>query len=233
MRRLHLLSMTCVAAFGISCEWAADPDAAQTPPVAAAPTAEPIVAATVEPRPEPIEIAPKAPAPQPDADAEARRERVDELTAFLSEQRTGLTPDEVRVLAATIVDESDRHGLDMRLVLALMYVESRYNAFAVSPVGAIGLMQILPPTGEELAEQLGIEWRGPQTLFDPVANVRMGVAYVKWLSDRYGKMSTALAAYNWGPGTVDRRLRRGTPVPRVYPGLVMDAYTTAKKRHRS
>jgi soluble lytic murein transglycosylase len=105
-----------------------------------------------------------------------------------------------------------------------MYVESRFNNFAVSPVGAMGLMQILPSTGEELAGRYGIPWHGPQTLFDPVVNVRLGSAYLRELSNRYGELSTALAAYNWGPGRIDRRLRRGHRLPTEYPRLVFEAH---------
>ena len=99
-----------------------------------------------------------------------------------------------------------------------MHVESRFYNFAVSPVGAIGLMQVMPETGEELAARLGIHWVGPQTLFDPTVNVRLGVAYLRELSDRYdGNLPTALAAYNWGPGHIDRRLRLGTATARPVP----------------
>ena len=111
------------------------------------------------------------------------------------------------------------------LVLAVIAVESGGHAFAVSPVGALGLMQILPPTGEELAQKLGVSWKGAQTLFDPYVNVRLGSAYLRELADRYdGELSTALVAYNWGPGRIDRRIRRGSPLPKKYARLVFDAY---------
>ena len=115
-------------------------------------------------------------------------------------------------------------------MLAVIHVESRYNAFAVSPVGAMGLMQIMPATGVELAARTGIPWRGPQTLFDPILNVRMGVAYLRELTNRFGDIELALAAYNWGPSHIDRRLRRGTPAPVVYPRLVLDAYAAKALR---
>jgi soluble lytic murein transglycosylase len=105
-----------------------------------------------------------------------------------------------------------------------MHVESRFNAFALSPVGAIGLMQVMPATGEELAADLGVVWRGAQTLFDPFVNLRLGVAYLKQLESRYGDTATALAAYNWGPGHIDRRIRRGRALPTEYPKLVLDAH---------
>jgi soluble lytic murein transglycosylase-like protein len=146
------------------------------------------------------------------------------MEEYIARHPTGLTEYEVAELARTIVTEARRHELDPTLVLAVMRVESRYYNFAVSPVGAMGLMQVMPKTGEEIAAKLDIPWRGPRTLFDPIANVRLGVAYLKQLSERYGSLPTALAAYNWGPGRVDRRLRRGVPVPTGYPLLVKEAY---------
>jgi soluble lytic murein transglycosylase len=150
--------------------------------------------------------------------------RVQALAAYLETKPTGLTRSEITELARAVLAESGRYQLDPRLVLAVMHVESRYQTFAVSPVGAMGLMQLLPTTAMELADELGIPWQGTQTLFDPVVNVRLGTAYVKQLSDRYGSVRTALAAYNWGPGHIDRRLRSGESLPEVYPTLVLDAY---------
>jgi len=152
------------------------------------------------------------------------------IDRFASRRRTGLTGPEIEAVAQAIVDVSKQHELDPSLVLAVIHVESRYNAYAVSPVGAMGLMQILPSTGRELAARQGIAWSGPKTLFDPVTNVRLGVAYLKQLSDRYGSTSIALAAYNWGPGRIDRRMRRGTPMPRVYPTLVLEAVSAHRQR---
>jgi soluble lytic murein transglycosylase-like protein len=144
--------------------------------------------------------------------------------AHLQSQHTGLSQREVYELSATVVEEAARHDLDPELVLAVMQVESNCYHMAVSPVGALGLMQLLPSTGEELARHYNIEWRGPETLFDPFVNVKLGVAYLGRLSDRYRSMPTALAAYNWGPGRIDRRLRRGARVPSLYAKQVMRAY---------
>jgi len=152
------------------------------------------------------------------------------ITQALLRRPTGLTPLEVDAVARTIVAEAKRHALEPSLVLAVMHVESRFYNFAVSPVGAMGLMQVMPQTGAELAERLGVRWVGPQTLFDPTANVQLGVAYLRQLSDRYGSLETALAAYNWGPGHIDRRLRRGTAMPEQYPSLVLEAYTRGRGR---
>jgi len=153
------------------------------------------------------------------------------IAATLSRRPTGLTADEVAAVARTIVVEARRYALEPSLVLAVMHVESRFYNFAVSPVGAIGLMQVMPDTGAYLAARIGIDWVGPETLFDPTTNVRLGVAYLRELSDRYGNLETALAAYNWGPGRIDRRLRLGTALPDEYPNLVLEAY--AQRRGRS
>ena len=155
------------------------------------------------------------------------------IQAFLEARHTGLARFEVAQLARTIVAEAHRNALDPVLVMALIHVESRFNNFAVSPVGAMGLMQILPSTGEEIAAELGITWHGPQTLFDPIANVRIGVAYLHQLSERYEDLPTALAAYNWGPGRIDRRIRRGTTLPTDYPRLVLEAHAVTQGKDRS
>ncbi|NRA07143.1 MAG: lytic transglycosylase domain-containing protein [Myxococcales bacterium] len=151
--------------------------------------------------------------------------RVDAVLAQLLGQQsnTGLTRDELSDLAETVVETADLYDFDYALVLAVIYVESRFDAFAISPKQALGLMQILPSTGEWMATKLGIPWEGPQTLFDPSTNVQIGVAYLRELTDRYGRLETALAAYNWGPTAIDRRLARGADLPRSYAGLVMEA----------
>ena len=143
---------------------------------------------------------------------------------FLKNRHSGLAEEELLQLADTIVSEAHRHDLDPQLVIAVIRVESAGYNFAVSRVGAFGLMQIMPPTGEELARELDLPWYGPDTLFDPIVNVKMGTAYLRELADRYDDdIETALAAYNWGPGRIDRRIRRGAVVPSLYWRAVMDA----------
>jgi soluble lytic murein transglycosylase len=127
-----------------------------------------------------------------------------------------------------IAAESSRADLPLELVLAVIQVESSGYNFAVSPVGAMGLMQLMPATAEGVARRIGLRWVGPTTLFDPVSNVRLGVFYLRELLDRYGSVTTALAAYNWGPTRIAERLRRGEPVPALYAQRVLSVYEKAK-----
>lgn len=151
------------------------------------------------------------------------QEIVRQIFDRLSMRHTALPERERIALVQTILREARAQNLAPSLVVAVIEVESAGYHLAVSQVGAMGLMQILPSTGKELAAQLNIEWKGPDTLFDPTINVKLGTAYLRQLADRYGSVDIALAAYNWGPGRIDRRLRRGASVPSRYIEQVMRA----------
>ncbi len=105
--------------------------------------------------------------------ARERRETIESVVEYLEERHTGLSHREIRRVAEVIVDECTEHDIDPSLVLAVIQVESAGYHRAMSHVGALGLMQIMPATGETLARDLGMEWHGPEMLFDPVVNVRL------------------------------------------------------------
>lgn len=96
---------------------------------------------------------------------------------------------------AAIATAAERHGLDPKLLHALVVVESAYRNEACSPVGACGLAQLMPGTADEL---------GVRDRFDPAENLSGGAAYLARQMLRFGDLRLALAAYNAGPGRVAR-----------------------------
>jgi soluble lytic murein transglycosylase-like protein len=92
---------------------------------------------------------------------------------------------------------AERHHVDGLLLAAIVEVESDFSARAVSPQGALGLMQVIP----DVAQDYGVEG----DLLDPYVNVEVGSRYFRGLLKDYkGDVERALAAYNAGPGVVDR-----------------------------
>ncbi|MDQ2695001.1 MAG: lytic transglycosylase domain-containing protein [Pseudomonadota bacterium] len=114
-----------------------------------------------------------------------------------------------------------QHRLEPALVHAVIAVESGYNPKAVSPKGAMGLMQLMPDT----ARLYNV--RNP---FDPVANIRAGVRYLRALMDRFRSVRLALAAYNAGPEAVRRHRNQVPPYQETqhYVVRVLNYYTYHK-----
>jgi len=121
---------------------------------------------------------------------EARRQRWD-YSSFV-----GKLPDDVQDIAHK---EAARQGIDPALVMAVIAQESAGRKDARSKAGALGLMQLMPAT----AKDLRVDPKCPQQ------NVRGGVSYLKRLIAKYGDISHALMAYNWGPANLDAYLSTG------------------------
>jgi len=95
-------------------------------------------------------------------------------------------------------------GVEPALLHALMRRESEFNSDAVSPAGALGLMQLMPATADTVAASLGVAHSPQRLTADPDHNVRLGSAYLAQMLERYrGSYVLAVAAYNAGPGRVD------------------------------
>lgn len=147
------------------------------------------------------------------------RQVYDVLTAY----KTGMNETLERLTAKVIVAESARYGLDPWFVVGVIRVESRFYNFSESNRGARGLMQVRPFVGEEVAMDLGVSWTGADSLFNPIKNVKIGVAYLAILNQSFrGDKNKVLAAYNMGPNRVRQWMADGRDLPTGYAGLVQE-----------
>ncbi len=133
-------------------------------------------------------------------------------------------------LARHIISLCKKYRFDPSFILSLIEVESGFKVKAVSPVGALGLMQVMSPTAQFVIQDVGFHFSGhenfrgsslrqktltPQILMEPFVNTAIGIAYLAWLRDYYRGYSPyhILAAYNVGPGRMNELLARKSFCP--------------------
>ncbi|ABM36515.1 lytic transglycosylase domain-containing protein [Polaromonas naphthalenivorans] len=128
-------------------------------------------------------------------------------------------------------EASDKHGIDYELLQALIATESGFNAQAVSPKGAVGLMQLIPPTAARYGVKSDKTAQAEQKLTDPRTNIRAGSSYLSDLMKLFpGEIELAIAAYNAGEGAVQRAGNRipNYPETKNYVKTVMQLYNQLK-----
>lgn len=119
-------------------------------------------------------------------------------------------------LARRISDAAVENGIDLDIAFGLVRAESSFRTSATSPVGAVGLTQLMPSTARWI--QPGVS---RTALRDPETNLKVGFKYLRYLLEKYeGNEDLALLAYNRGPGTVDRALKRGRNPDNGYAAFV-------------
>ena len=128
-------------------------------------------------------------------------------------------------------DASVLHGIDYELLQALIATESGFDARAVSPKGAVGLMQLMPPTAARYGVKTDNASPVAQKLTDPKTNIRAGSSYLRDLIDLFpGQLELAVAAYNAGEGAVQRAGNKipNYPETQNYVKTVMQLYSYLK-----
>ena len=116
-----------------------------------------------------------------------------------------------------LIESSKENGLDPVLVASLIRQESNFNPRATSPVGARGLMQLMPPVGRTIARNKGIAGYTDESLYDPETNIRLGTSHLSGLFRRTSNIERVLAAYNAGESRVARWIqKKGSSDPEIF-----------------
>lgn len=128
-------------------------------------------------------------------------------------------------------EAAQTHGIDYALLQALIATESGFDTFAVSPKGAVGLMQLMPPTAERYGVRADKKTPIEQKLTDPKTNIKAGATYLRDLINMFpGQIELAVAAYNAGEGAVQRAGNKipNYPETKNYVKTVMQLYSHLK-----
>jgi soluble lytic murein transglycosylase-like protein len=133
---------------------------------------------------------------------------------------------EVRRVQPLLREAAKAHGVDIELLKAVIAVESGFNPKAVSPRGAVGLMQITPATADRYATRQEAQRPATERLLDPRINVLTGARMLADLTRRFGRIDVALAAWNAGEGTVRKHGGEMPPIAetRAHVHLVLELY---------
>lgn len=166
-----------------------------------------------------------------------QQKRIDELEQKLlifkaiDDFQVGFTEPEVGQLANVIYEESERYNYDPMFVLAIILTESSFKKGQKSPVGARGLMQVVPFVGKDLADRSGVDYEGSQSLFDPETNIKLGTLHLFEQILEFGDINKALVAYNMGESRLRGMLKRNVPLPQKYINKVMENYKMLKETY--
>lgn len=139
---------------------------------------------------------------------------------------------EVKSLQHLLKDAAHQTGVDVELLKAVIAVESGFDPRAVSPAGAVGLMQITPETADRYATRGEAQVPAQQRLLDPRTNILTGARMLADLTRRLGRIDLALAAWNAGEGRVKRAGHRLPDIQetRAHVHMVLELYWALLQR---
>lgn len=153
------------------------------------------------------------------------------ILEIIEDFQVGMRPSERGELVNVIYEQSEKYGYDPLLLLALINVESSFKKEAVSHMGAVGLMQMKPSVGSDVANRRGIEWANRSNLYEPDYNVQLGSLYLFELILKFGDVKDAITAYNIGETRLRRMKRADEEPPKVYLKKVLKKYKELKEEY--
>jgi soluble lytic murein transglycosylase-like protein len=145
-----------------------------------------------------------------------RIQKYENLSGYIEDSfinANNITREEARELTNVFWEQVKLYELDPWKSASWIYQESQFKITAVSHKGAVGLTQIMPKTGQEIARKMGIRWEGQRTLLNPENSLKMGFYHLGWGRKNSINEHQAYSMYFWGYGNVKKK------------GLVETAYS--------
>ena len=136
--------------------------------------------------------------------------RYETLSNYMEERlktsNPGLSDEKIDEIITVFWEQINTYSFEPEKALAWIEQESSFKITAISKKGAVGLTQVLPTTGQEVARKMNIEWRGRETLLDPELNLRIGFYYLNWCRERPAVKTEhqIFSAYFWGIGNLQK-----------------------------
>jgi hypothetical protein len=152
-----------------------------------------------------------------------RTETTDKIKSIVSVPNDALY-DSPESVALYILEKCEEYDLDPALVLAIIRTESNFQRFVVSRKGAVGLMQLLPPTASEIAPAANVDYSNSNVLYDHRQNIALGTYYLSELIKKFGDKKIAVEAYNRGPSAIRKTIRNGKRIRYYYADRVWQHY---------
>ena len=152
----------------------------------------------------------------------------EQLHGVIRERLKKSLPEKHKLRAAKIsreiINQSQKYKINPLLVMAFIQTESSFKPDAIGPVGEIGLMQLRYRTAQYISEKFDVELKNEKELKNPLTNIKLGVAYLAYLKDKYGEEPYFMVpAYNVGPTKLQQK-RNENKVPQEYSGKIVKNY---------
>ncbi|MFN3696426.1 MAG: lytic transglycosylase domain-containing protein [Pseudobdellovibrio sp.] len=138
---------------------------------------------------------------------------------------------DIENITKAILEESNKYEIDPVFIVSIIKTESSFNPNAKGTSGEIGLMQLMPKTGEYIAQKIKMKhFAGSKTLRDPIKNIKIGVAYINYLREKFDNTAYKyVPAYNMGPGKLTKSIGQSIR-PKIYPAKVIKFYESFYKK---